>query len=160
MDTECAVEFVQYLNLSSTDQGDLGIFCLIRNIINVSGIWANFSGSLSFLIETGEFFFFQFCINERIGYRTLPDSFGKHESFSDSHIIKLLFWGIQFKLGLSSALVGEIELLCLSILFDSDYSLRKPSRNKTPDLTTTGGSELMICLWSDQGYAEVPFVLI
>lgn len=92
------------------------------------------------------FFFLQFCIDERIGYRTRPDSFGKHERLSDSHIIKRLFWGIQFKLGLSSALVGEIELLCLSTLFDSEDSLRKSNRNKTPDLTTTGGSELMICL--------------
>lgn len=68
--------------------------------------------------------FFQFCIDERIGYHARPDSFEKHESLSDSHIIKLLFWGIQFKLGLSSALVGEIELLCLRTLFDSGDSLR------------------------------------
>ena len=96
--------------------------------------------------EKSFFFLLQFCIDERIGYRARPDSFGKHESLSDSLIIKRLFWGIQFKLGLSSALVGEIELLCLSTLFDSEDSLRKSSRNKTPDLTTTGGAELMICL--------------
>lgn len=101
--------------------------------------------SYQFLTEA-RMTFFQFCIDESIGYRTHPDSFGKHESLSDSHIIKWLFWGIQFKLGLSSALVGEIELLCLSTLFDSEGSLRKSSCNKTPDLTTTGGSELMICL--------------
>ena len=99
------------------------------------------------LISVASYHFsFQFCIDERIGYRARPDSFGKHESLSDSHIIKRLFWGIQFKLGLGSALVGEIELLCLSTLFDSEDSLRKSTRNKTPDLTTTGGSELMICL--------------
>lgn len=68
------------------------------------------------------FSFFRLCIDERIGYHTCPDSFEKHESLSDSHIIKLLFWGIQFKLGLSSALVGEIELLCLRTLFDSEDS--------------------------------------
>lgn len=38
MDTECAVKFVQYSNLSSTHQGDLWIVCLIRNTINDSGI--------------------------------------------------------------------------------------------------------------------------
>lgn len=97
-------------------------------------------------LRSEEDFFFQFCIDERIGYHARPDSFEKHESLSDSHIIKLLFWGIQFKLGLSSALVGEIELLCLRTLFDSGDSFKESSRNKTPDLTTTGGSELMICL--------------
>lgn len=126
------------------------VHLIIRNIINVSGTRAHFSGFLSLLIEAkrrGVFlFFFQFYIDERIGYHTPPDSFGKHESLSDSHIIKQLFWGIQFKLGLSGALVGEIELLCLSTLFESEDSLKKSSRNKTPDLTTTRSHELMICL--------------
>lgn len=86
------------------------------------------------------FFFCQFCIDERIGYHTCPDSFEKHESLSNSHIIKLLFWGFQFKCGLSSALVGEIELLCLRTLFDS-AQFKESSGNKTLDLSTTGCSE-------------------
>lgn len=122
------------------------VYLIIRNIINVSGTRAQFSGFLSLLIEAERLFFFQFYIDERIGYHTPPDSFGKHESLSDSHIIKQLFWGIQFKLGLSGALAGEIELLCLSTLFESEDSLKKSSCNKTPDLTTTRSHELMICL--------------
>lgn len=31
------------------------------------------------------------------GYRNQPELFEKHESLSDSHVIKQLFWGIQFK---------------------------------------------------------------
>lgn len=73
------------------------------------------------------------------------------KALSDSHIIKLLFWGIQFKLGLGGALVGEIELLCLRIFFDSGDSGKELSRNQkkkkpTSDLTRTGGSVLMVCL--------------
>lgn len=42
--------------------------------------------------------FFQFCINEKKnGYHSQPELFEKHESLSDSHVIKQLFWGIQFK---------------------------------------------------------------
>lgn len=101
------------------------------------------------------FFFCQFCIDERIGYRTRSDSFEKHESLFNSHIIKLLFWGIQFKCGLSSALVGEIELPCLRTLFDSSQ-FKESIGNKTWDLSTIGGSEFMICLWSSQGDAQAP----
>lgn len=122
------------------------VYLIIRNLINVSGTRAHFSGFLSLLIEAERHFFSQFYIDERIGYHTPPDSFGKHESLSDSHIIKQLFWGIQFKLGLSGALAGEIELLCLSTLFESEDSLKKSSCNKTPDLTTTRSHELMLCL--------------
>lgn len=52
------------------------------------------------------------------------------KALSDSHIIKLLFWGIQFKLGLGGALVGEIELLCLRIFFDSGDSGKELSCNQ------------------------------
>lgn len=131
---------------------------IIRMVISLSGLGANFRGFPISFDRNGETF--TFCISERIGYLPLPDSFWKHESFSDSHIIKLLFQGIQFKLGFSFALVGKLKLLCLGALFDSEDSLKKSSRSRTPDLTTTKRSELIICLWSGRGDAGAPFVLI
>lgn len=109
----------------------------MRNIINVSALCSIQCPPIA-CDRNEEYSYFSiplFCIDESIGYRTGPDSFGKHESLSDSHIIKQLFWGIQFKLGLISALVGGKELLCLSTLFDSESILRESSRNKTQDLT-------------------------
>lgn len=58
------------------------------------------------------------------------------KALSDSHIIKLLFWGIQFKLGLGGALVGEIELLCLRIFFDSGESGKELSCNQKKKTNT------------------------
>lgn len=108
---------------------------------------------VSLLIEAGRRSV-HVCIRERISYLPLPDSFWKHESRPDSHIIKLLFQGIQFKLGFGFALVGKLKLLCLGILFDSKDS-------RIPDLMAMKGSEMMICLWFGQGnllssYKRVP----
>lgn len=61
------------------------------------------------------FFILFFFLHRKIGYHSQPDSHGKHERLSDSRVIKLLFWGAQFKAGPSSA--GGMESLRLRSLF-------------------------------------------
>lgn len=86
------------------------------------------------------------CIDKRIGYHSQPDSHGKHERLSDSRVIKLLFWGVPFKVRPSSA--AEMESLRLRSLFWSQRQFKKARCNEALQLTTTGGWGLTLPQWS------------
>lgn len=78
------------------------------------------------------FFAFFFFLHRKIGYHSQPDSHGKHERLSDSGIIKLSFWGVEFK-GRPGSAAGGMESLRLRGLSPSQKQFEKSL------LTTTGG---------------------